>query len=284
MQKLTYCGLGVEDVEPWTRFAVEALGLASEDDGDVRRLRMDDLSWRFALHKDAADDILYAGFALDDGEQLKALRGRLDEARIGWTAMSGEECAERRVAEGFWLRDPDGLRLEFVRDHARAATPFIPRSTEGFLTGAQGLGHVVLSVTDLEKSIRFYEALGLAVSDFITFSPTPDLTLRIAFLHCNERHHSVAIAALPGGKRLNHIMMELLEVDDVLRGYQRCVNMGYRTGGIGRHPNDRMLSFYVTSPAGFDIEYGWGGRAVGEDWSIAEYDKVSLWGHEPAAS
>ena len=284
MQQLTYCGLGVEDVAAWTRFAVEALGLELDDNGDVPRLKMDNLSWRFALHESKANDILYAGFELDDAEQLAVLRARLDAAGIGWTGMSEAECIERQVAEGLWLRDPDGLRLEFVRDHARARTPFEPGNNQGFLTGQQGLGHVVLSVADLEEGIRFYEALGLAVSDFITFSPGPDMTLRIAFLHCNERHHSVAIAALPGGKRLNHIMIELLEVDDVLRGYQRCVNLGYRTGGIGRHPNDLMLSFYVTTPAGFDIEYGWGGRAIGDDWSIAEYDRISLWGHEPAAA
>ena len=281
MQQLAYCGLGVSDVEAWIRFGVEALGLGLTDQ-HVRRLRMDNRSWRFALHQSPADDILYAGFELSDAKELSALRTRLDAASLTWTAMTEAECRDRQVGEGLWLRDPDGLRLEFVRDHALASTPFVSPLTEGFLTGPQGFGHMVLSVGDLERATAFYEALGFALSDYITAPVDPGLTLRIAFLHCNERHHSVAIAALPGAKRLNHIMIELLEVDDVLRGYQRCADLGYRSGKIGRHPNDLMLSFYVASPAGFDVEYGWGGRQVGPDWSVAEYDRISLWGHERA--
>ena len=282
VQQLAYCGLGVSDVEAWSRFGVEALGLGLSDETGVRHLRMDDRSWRFALHEAPENDILYAGFELGGAGQLSALRGRLDAAGIPWTQMEEAECTDRRVEEGLWLRDPDGLRIEFVRDHARAPKPFQPELTNGFVTGLQGFGHIVLSIRNLERGLRFYETLGLALSDFITVAAGPGGMLRIAFLHCNERHHSLAIAPLPGGKRLNHLMIELLEVDDVLRGYQRCCSMGYRTGGIGRHPNDLMLSFYVTTPAGFDVEYGWGGRSITEDWSVAEYDKISLWGHESA--
>lgn len=282
MQQLAYCGLGVSDVEAWTRFGIEALGLGLADDPHIRRLRMDDRSWRFALHEAADDDILYAGFELGCAAELSTLRNRLEAAGLAWTAMTEAECRDRQVGEGLWLRDPDGLRLEFVRDHALASTPFASSLTEGFLTGPEGLGHMVLSVSDLERGTAFYETLGLAVSDYITAPVGPGLMLRIAFLHCNERHHSVAIAPLPGAKRLNHIMIELREVDDVLRGYQRCADLGYRSGRIGRHPNDLMLSFYITTPAGFDVEYGWGGRQVGANWAIAEYDRISLWGHERA--
>ena len=29
---------------------------------------------------------------------------------------------------------------------------------------------------------------------------------------------------------------------------------------LGTHTNDRMTSFYVRTPSGFEIEYGFGGR------------------------
>lgn len=48
---------------------------------------------------------------------------------------------------------------------------------------------------------------------------------------------------------------------------------------LGRHTNDRMLSFYVRSPSGFDIEYGWGGLVVNEDWKIVSYNRAEIWGH-----
>ena len=31
---------------------------------------------------------------------------------------------------------------------------------------------------------------------------------------------------------------------------------------LGRHPNDRMFSFYAKTPSGFQFEFGWGGREV----------------------
>ncbi|HKP79660.1 MAG TPA: VOC family protein [Phenylobacterium sp.] len=282
-QRLAYCGLGVTDVDAWVRFAVEALGLSLAESSGVRRLRMDDQAWRFAVHEAPDNDILYAGFELAGEDELTTLRRRLDAAGLAWSDLDAAECAERSVGGGLWLRDPDGLRLEFVRDHARASAPFRSDLTAGFLTGDEGLGHVVLSIGDLDRGVGFYEALGLKLSDFITAPIGPQMMLKIAFMHCNPRHHSLAIAQLPGGKRLNHIMVELNEVDDVIRGYQRCVALGYRTGGIGRHPNDLMLSFYVATPAGFDIEYGWGGRHIEGEWEVGQYDRISLWGHERTA-
>ena len=49
---------------------------------------------------------------------------------------------------------------------------------------------------------------------------------------------------------------------------------------LGRHANDEMVSFYVRTPGGFDIEYGTGGRLVDDaTWVCRETTAVSLWGH-----
>jgi len=279
--RLAYCGLGVSDVDAWRRFGVEALGLMAEDDRGTCRLRVDDRTWRLALHRDAADDILYVGFECDDAAELAALRGALEHCGIACTGLDAAEAGERQVAAGFHLSDPDGLRIEMVIGHRVASAAFHSDLVQGFLTGDQGLGHVVLATSNLETGLAFYETLGFAISDFITV-PMGEARLRIAFMHCNSRHHSLALVALPGGKRLNHIMIEVEQVDDVLLGYRRCVEQEYKTGGIGRHPNDRMLSFYVRTPAGFDIEFGWGGREIEGEWQVEEYDQISLWGHERA--
>jgi 3,4-dihydroxy-9,10-secoandrosta-1,3,5(10)-triene-9,17-dione 4,5-dioxygenase len=50
------------------------------------------------------------------------------------------------------------------------------------------------------------------------------------------------------------------------------------------HANDLMLSFYVRTPGGFDIEYGTDGRLVDDaTWISRETTAVSLWGHSLAA-
>jgi hypothetical protein len=45
-----------------------------------------------------------------------------------------------------------------------------------------------------------------------------------------------------------------------------------------------MQSFYLETPSGFWIEYGYGGRDIGPDWEIKTYDQPMLWGHRPIAS
>ena len=49
---------------------------------------------------------------------------------------------------------------------------------------------------------------------------------------------------------------------------------------LGKHTNDRMVSFYVRSPSGFDIELGCGGIRVDEaSWTTGEITAPSFWGH-----
>jgi 3,4-dihydroxy-9,10-secoandrosta-1,3,5(10)-triene-9,17-dione 4,5-dioxygenase len=45
-----------------------------------------------------------------------------------------------------------------------------------------------------------------------------------------------------------------------------------------------MVSFYVRTPGGFDIEYGTGGLRVDDTtWVTRETTTISLWGHSFAA-
>ena len=280
MQQLSYVGLGVDNFDAWLTFAVETLGLMPEDEAGALLLRLDSQTYRIALHAGSGNDLLYIGIAYDDALEVYAVRHVLEDAGHGVTEFSASESANRHVAGGCWVTGPDGLRIELVWGVAQAATRFESGLNIGFVTGDGGLGHVVLAASDTDAAIAFYEMLGFRMSDFINVAMGPDVTLRIAFMHCNPRHHSLAMAQLPGGKRLNHIMIEVDCVDDVLLAHKRCVEKGYDPGSIGRHTNDEMLSFYVRTPSGFDIEYGWGGAQISGEWNVREYDKMSHWGHE----
>jgi 3,4-dihydroxy-9,10-secoandrosta-1,3,5(10)-triene-9,17-dione 4,5-dioxygenase len=79
-----------------------------------------------------------------------------------------------------------------------------------------------------------------------------------------------------------HLMMEVGGSDDVGlcldRALRRKVPM---SATLGRHVNDKMLSFYMKTPGGFDIEFGCEGLEVEDGgWVARESTAVSLWGHD----
>ncbi len=106
--------------------------------------------------------------------------------------------------------------------------------------------------------------------------------INLTFLHCNPRHHSIALAPVPLPKKLNHIMLEVTSLDDVGFGLDRATAQSTPiSSSIGCHTNDQMVSFYMQTPSGFDIEYGFGGLQIDDEtWQTTSYDKPSIWGHK----
>jgi 3,4-dihydroxy-9,10-secoandrosta-1,3,5(10)-triene-9,17-dione 4,5-dioxygenase len=106
------------------------------------------------------------------------------------------------------------------------------------------------------------------------------------FLGCNPRHHSLALAPFPAEAGIVHLMIEVASLDDVGRAMDRCARRGAPVSAtLGRHANDRMVSFYVRTPGGFDIEYGTDGALVDEEtWVSRETTALSLWGHDFSAA
>jgi len=285
IQQLAYVGLGVSDVAAWCRTATEVFGMegveARSPDG-ATRLRVDDTAWRVALHPGGVDDVLYAGFAVADPGALKKLTDSLAKAGITGQAMSAADLAARGVAGGYRVKDPDGLDIELVHGLPAARSAFHSPTAAAFVTGSQGLGHIVVRVADAERSLTFYQRLGFSISDYIDFQLAPGMSVKLAFLHCNPRHHTLALIPAPLPKRLNHLMLEVDSLDTVVKAYYQAQKQGVPiVRHLGRHTNDHMLSFYAQTPAGFDLEYGFGGRSIGKDWKVAHYDAISFWGHEP---
>src|SRR5260370_30509113 len=81
------------------------------------------------------------------------------------------------------------------------------------------LGHVVLNVSDLKRSVAFYTGLlGFAVSDVYPEAMMPG---GMVFMRCNADHHGVAlVGSLPGqsaSRELNHLAFEVATLDEVVR-------------------------------------------------------------------
>ena len=85
----------------------------------------------------------------------------------------------------------------------------------------------------------------------------------------------------PSAKHIGHFMIELNSIDDVGRAYDLADERGvWITQRLGRHTNDHMISFYMETPSGFGVEYGWGGRTVDDsNWQVTKHDHFSMWGH-----
>ncbi|MNN31534.1 Iron-dependent extradiol dioxygenase [compost metagenome] len=130
------------------------------------------------------------------------------------------------------------------------------------------------------------DVMGFGLSDIfrVRFTSDPDEPeKRIHFLHCaNGRHHSLAIFEMPSEAGCIHVMAEVPDMAEVGRALDRVQQHGVKLSAtLGQHCNDRMTSFYMKTPGGFDLEYGHGGLVV--DWghhAAYEATRVSLWGHD----
>ena len=139
-----------------------------------------------------------------------------------------------------------------------------------------------------DAALAFYtDVLGFRLRDSMRmpaefFGGQPgDPPFWFRFLGCCPRHHSLALAPMPAAAGIVHLMIEAAALDDVGRALDRCTRRGAPvSASLGRHANDLMVSFYVRTPGGFDIEYGTDGRLVDDaTWVSRETTAVSLWGH-----
>lgn len=282
IRNLSYVGFTSPAAEEWRSFGTEIIGAQLAPDGPdgAIRLRVDASPWRVAIHPGPANDLAYLGW--DGGDTLAAATARLSGA--GLDVHRDVVIGDRPTDEAAWFVDPFGFRHELAAGLADTE-PFTPgRPISGFVTGEQGLGHVVLIVPDLDAAVAFYaEVLGFRVSDAI------ESFLSLRFLHCPgraSRHHTLALASVPGMVGVHHLMLEVGDADDVGRAYDLVRQRGLPLAmDLGRHTNDRMTSFYVRTPSGFEIEYGTGGVLVDDDtWEVGAYDAMSIWGHQAPAS
>ncbi len=129
---LGYLGLGVKNPDAWEKFATQILGLQSSGIADDGRLllRMDENAYRFALHRDDADDIAYAGWEVADAAGLRDVAERMRAIGVEAKPASPEEAAARRVTELIRFTDPNGdrhARCSAVR-RCSSKIPFIRRA------------------------------------------------------------------------------------------------------------------------------------------------------------
>jgi 3,4-dihydroxy-9,10-secoandrosta-1,3,5(10)-triene-9,17-dione 4,5-dioxygenase len=291
IRSLGYLRIESTDIAAWREYALKVLGMVEGKgaiDGALY-LRMDDFPARLVIVPGEHDRLSVAGWECANAEGLQTVRKALEVEGVPYKEATAVQLADRRVDEMITFADPSGNQLEVFHgaalEHRRVVSPYGHR----FVTAEQGLGHVVLSTRDDAEALHFYrDVLGFHLRDSMRLPPQlvgrpadgPPAWLR--FFGCNPRHHSLAFLPMPTPSGVVHLMVEVENSDDVGlcldRALRRKVPM---SATLGRHVNDKMLSFYMKTPGGFDVEFGCEGLQVeDDDWIARESTAVSLWGHD----
>lgn len=262
---LGYVRVQATDTARWRELGFDVLGFAPGSGPEVNALhfRMDERRARITVEHGDADRVTAVGWEVRDEAALRRLAHRLDENGCEYAAMPVEICEHRSVEGGLVMKDPPGgTPLEFFFGPALDHSPVITRYGQKFVTGAQGMGHVVMPTARFDESYRFYTEVLEFLPRGAFRMPTPPGTppQRIRFLGVNQRHHSLAIMpTLEGGRDpgLIHVMVEVDSLDAVGRALDQVEARNFPVSStLGRHTNDKMISFYVQVPGGWDIEYG----------------------------
>lgn len=287
LKSLSYAAFSVSDFDAWHDFSENIVGLQfSPRGGGCAGLRMDEYDYRLFLEEGPDDDLTAAGWELGSAADLEAYVHDLNDKGVT-VRRADDALAEKRGIDALYVcDDPNGFRHEFYASRAPSSAPFVSRTLRGagFKTGELGLGHILPVARNYQDSIAFYrDKLGLLYSDRIIQEVAPDITADAMFFHTETgRHHSLATGQFPSTKRLNHLMVEYIDMNDVGAAYDRAVTADLPIIlELGHHPNDDMFSFYVRTPSGFGIELGWGGIVIDEAaWTPKVHDRMSDWGHK----
>jgi 2,3-dihydroxybiphenyl 1,2-dioxygenase len=286
--ELGYVRFGVSNLDEWRTFARDILALevvdVVDDEGDVKglSLRMDYWHHRIILEEHESDDILAAGMRVAGVEEFRDIQKVLADNNVSFEVGDQVLCAQRHVLEMLSTTDPAGNPIEiFHGPQVDTHLPFHPgRRMHGrYITETGGVGHMILGHQGLDEVYEFYKLLGMRGGIEYRIAIGEGINLELLFMHCNDRDHSVAFGLPPQeGKHINHLMIEVDNLDDVFMTYELVQDSPYLvTIAPGKHANDRMFSFYFAGPSGWQIEIGFDGQPSTHQ---SEYFVRDTYGHQ----
>jgi len=287
VQSLGYIVIETTDMASWESFLTKIVGAMPAGSGKdgAELYRLDERAARFRIIKSDADRFAVAGWELADAHAFEKI---VEDLRASGREVELGDAASRDVTALAHSTDPAGNRLEIFYGAQEADTAFAsPAGVSQFVTGNLGMGHVVYGTLAFDETRRFYgEVMGFGESDIpeIEVGPPGTPKMGTCFMHtATGRHHSVALLQMPEPPMgCVHIMVEAASLDDVEAAYERLQATEIPVSAtLGKHTNDQVTSFYMQSPAGFDLEFGWGGLVIDPTtWEATAHTDMDEWGHE----
>jgi len=139
----------------------------------------------------------------------------------------------------------------------------------------QKIGHVVLNVADLERSLNFYVGvLGFRISDIYPDSVVPG---GMAFMRCNPDHHGVALVGAASKQTKNsgmhHMAFEVASLDEVFRSREHLRRHGVEIVYEGRRRAGCQIAVEFLDPDGHHLEIYWGLDEIGSDGKVRPPDE-----------
>ncbi len=289
LRGLGYLRIQTQDVARWRELLIDGLGMAvgSGPEPDALYARIDERRSRIAVLPGDSDKALAVGWEVRDEFALQRVREAVEKSGRTVEVLSRKEASYIDAEAAIAFDDPTGTRLEVfygpVLDHSPVVTPFGGR----WVTGGHGLGHVVLPTAKFDESYEFYtQVLGFLPRGSIRLDE--EGAMRVRFLGINQRHHSLALCPAPPTEApgLVHLMTEVDTLDAVGQALDRVNKQKFSISStLGRHTNDKMISFYVRAPGGWDLEFGTEGMLVDErHYTSEEITADAYWGHDQSGS
>lgn len=132
------------------------------------------------------------------------------------------------------------------------------------------IGHVVLKVADLKRSVEFYTSvLGFRVSDVY---PESMMKGGMVFMRCNADHHGVALVggaqALSANREMHHLAFEVDTLDEVVRARAHLERHGVKIEFHGRRRAGCQVAVEFRDPDNHFLEIFWGLDQVGADGRV----------------
>ena len=132
------------------------------------------------------------------------------------------------------------------------------------------IGHVVLFVTNFDRSIDFYtKVLGFRVSDYY---PDTMMDGRMVFMRCNADHHGVALVGAGNAPAtragMHHLAFEVESIDEVLRARDHLEAHDVPIDFVGRRRAGAQVAVEFRDPDGHCLEIYWGLDQVGGDGKV----------------